>query len=211
MRMKYFIVSFLLLACFSQCSQVEANCNYKECEAKTKNFCLCPSDYNYPNHSNHWPVPIKDQCRSIGCMLDGSNCQCRRSHDRDDHGDDRRDRLSHVHSHENCECNANKCNKTLCTGKKFENGCFCYFGNKVIRTYGMPISKNCSDLLSEIGDHNGHYQCSAFSCNCDQYGDCVCKPPKNMIPQSPKPKQCDSKQCEKQSFDFCECSYTGCP
>ena len=111
------------------------------------------------------------------------------------------------------------CNKTLCDGiSTYYSACYCYFGEKTIRTenggggvwWHRPHRKNCSDLLREIGDHNGLYHCSSVSCNCDQYGDCVCKPPKNKNPQISKTKQCDSKQCEKRSFEYCQCSRENC-
>lgn len=167
-------------------------CNNIECEAKGKQFCICTS-FNHQNHSSHWPVPKPDTCPSIGCSQAGNDCSCFKTFKYD------------------CECNEiYQCNKQQCVSQSLYSGCYCYFGEKAIRTYDIPASKNCSDLLREIGDHNGRYQCSAIPCNCDQYGDCICKPPRNKNPPTEKRKQCVYENCQKRSFEFCQCTKNDC-
>ena len=172
-----------------------ANCNHTECEATAEKYCLC-AEFKYRNHSSNWPLPKKDTCLSIGCLLSGNNCYCQYGYPDE--------------NQQFCDCNEINCNNTECAREAFSSYCYCYFGDKVIVTQDMPKSKNCSDLLSEIGDHQGRYQCSGFSCKCDIYGDCVCMPPKNTNPQAPKPKQCNFQQCKKRSFEFCQCTPFAC-
>ena len=166
-------------------------CNYHECEAKSNQFCLCSKS----NQSTHWPIPKTDppSCPSIGCILAGRECRC---------GID-----------EQCGCEENLCNKTECESASLENGCYCYFGDKGLTTYELkrlPPSKRCSDLLREIGNNNGRYQCSRYVCGCDEYSDCRCKPPTNKNPPIPKQKHCVSDECKARSFEFCQCEYTNC-
>ena len=169
---------------------IPANCNYTECGAKSEQYCLCP-EFKHRNHSSNWPVPNIDTCPSIGCSLFSKYCSCM---------------LPEPYYIPQCVCDENKCNKTECAGRSSYIGCYCYFGDKAIRTYEMPVSRNCSDLLKEIEHQNGRYQCSAFSCKCDsEYGDCICKPPRNKNLQTPKPKQCNYENCNKLSFELCKC------
>lgn len=49
-----------------------------------------------------------------------------------------------------CECSENKCAE-----RSLFSGCYCYIENKAIKTDYMPASKKCSDLLNEIGHHDG--------------------------------------------------------
>lgn len=170
---------------------INYDCTDAWCEEFGKQFCICPKN-NYRNRSTHWPVPKNDFCPSIGCSPAGEECMCYRSYI--------------------CGCNdISQCNRTECKEMSLSSGCYCYFGDREIRTYGMPASQNCSDLLREIGDHNGLYQCSAFSCNCDHYGDCICTPPQNKNLQTTRPKKCDYKECKKRSFEFCHCTHLICP
>lgn len=176
-------------------------CDYTECEATGRSFCTC-SNHNYTS----WPVPKKDTCPSIGCSLSSENCRCQYVDDYEHF-----EHWGHkVGQRERCICNEFNCNKTECAGRSLSSGCYCYFGDKAIKTDYMPASKECSDLLVEIGHHNGRYQCVGFSCKCDKYGDCVCKPPKNKNNQTAKPMQCDSEHCRKHSFEFCQCTSSNC-
>ena len=172
-------------------------CNDIECEAQSKeSFCLC-TNYKHPNRSTDWPIPKKDTCPSIGCLLSGQYCFCKWTRGEDIP-------INY------CDCDKNyNCNQTECSiNNSLYKGCYCYFGDKEIRTNDMPPSKKCSDLLREVGDHDGRYQCSPFSCNCDQYANCVCNPPKNKNPETTKPNECDYEKCQKRSFEFCQCTST---
>ena len=161
-------------------------CNYTKCEAQSTQFCLC----NYPNHSIHWHVPKDESCASIGCMLAGQQCYCG--------------------INGKCRCTNYLCNKTECAAQTLQSGCYCYFGNSILTTDNQPASNRCSDLLNEIGNRNGLYQCSSLSCGCDRFGECACKPPKHINPPKPLPIHCDQSSCTSSSFEFCECDYSDC-
>lgn len=163
---------------------ISAESTYVDCAAKSKFFCLC-ANYNSLNQSIQLPVPKKDTCPSIGCSLWGRTC--------------------YYFSPYECNCSDNyQCNKYKCSRQEV-GGCYCYFGDKAIYNHDKPASSNCSDLLREIGNYNGRYYCLSGSCYCDLNGNCVCKPPKNRHSLTTKPKQCDSCDCRKRSFEFCQC------
>lgn len=162
-------------------------CNKTKC--KSYEYCYCAKQ-----STRSWPVPPRDTCESIGCSLSGKDCECQ--------GPDY------------CSCNGlYVCNPTECAAKSLNSGCYCYFGDKEIwvKDFDFDAGRKCSNLLREIGNHDGQYHCSAIPCECDQFDDCVCKTPKNKNPQTPKPKHCDSKQCEMKSFEFCQCTNSSCP
>lgn len=162
-----------------------------ECEAQGKFFCLCENNQTLFHHK-----ATKDICDSIGCVLAGNYCLC----GKEGHCICRDLNLCHY------QCNQYPDFYT----KGYYKGCYCYFGDKVITTEYVPKSGNCADLLKEIGDRNGRYQCSRYACGCDQNTDCVCNPPTYKYHSDLKKKQCDSCKCQKRSFEYCQCTHTNC-
>lgn len=181
-----FVSFFLLITIEETIAGLKCNtiAESNECKAKSGQFCLCPSARN--QNSTIWKVPAKGTCPSIGCKLVSQFCYC---------------------NNENCVCILITCDETTCVSDMEQFGCYCYFGNWVLRTTYKPPGPYCSNLLSEIGNQNGSYQCSKIPCSCDQFGDCSCKPPMNNKPPNPI-SQNDSKaseKCRKRSFEFCLC------
>ena len=178
----------LLVALFIILMVVEettTQCDYKACQNSGRQFCTCPNDYE------EYSVSKMDTCPSMGCKLDGNQCYCNGTV---------------------CSCRSNDCSPTECDAQSSQRGCYCYFGQKILTTYYQSLNRSCynADLFIEIGDNNGSYVCGSYSCQCDQFGECVCNPPKNSNPRMPTSKHCDSAECFARSFQFCQCDYSDC-